>query len=116
MNELDEILLDQLHSAQRRQKLIKRLKKILKDGHDLGRVEHQNNLTMHYLKSMIKDKSLLEKKHKKKRKEESDILTKNPVYEWYKYTFLVTKFSYKMIAESFQEYMSFFSNNKKGKE
>lgn len=68
---------------------------------------------MQFLESMISDKSLLLKKHKRKKQKDLDILARNPVYEWYRQALYVTVFSYKMFSDSVSHYMSYF---KKGKD
>ena len=68
---------------------------------------------MQFLESMISDKTLLLKKHRKKKEKDQDILARNPVYEWYRQALYVTVFSYKMFSDSVSHYMSYF---KKGKE
>ena len=66
-----------------------------------------------FLKSMIHNKELIVKKKRKRKKEQSGIMIRNPVYEWYKHTLYFTFFGYKMITDSVVNYMSYF---KKGKE
>ena len=68
---------------------------------------------MQFLESMISDKTLLLKKHKRKKEKDQDILARNPVYEWYRTALYATVFSYKMFTDSISSYMSYF---KKGKE
>ena len=55
MEELDHILLDQYHSAQRRLKTMKKLKKLFKNDEGLLQCEKQAYLTLEYIESMIKD-------------------------------------------------------------
>lgn len=68
---------------------------------------------MQFFETMIQNKELLNKKHKKKKQKDPDILARNPVYEWYRNALYVTVFSYKMFMDSVSGYMSYF---KKGKE
>lgn len=113
MNELDEILLDQWHNAKKNKKMIKRVRKLLKDDPVVDQGEERINGRIQFLESMISDKSLLHKKRKKKKRKELDILAKNPVYEWYRQALYVTVFSYKMFMDSVSQYMSYF---KKGRQ
>lgn len=84
------------------------LEKQLIDG------EIANAKMIQFFEQFIIDKSLLVKKHKKK-KQQTDILAKNPVYEWYRQALYITVFSYKMFAESATQYWSYFKkdNNEK---
>ena len=66
-----------------------------------------------YFETMIQDKELLKKKHKKKKQKDPDILARNPVYEWYRVAFMATTLGYKMLMDSAVTYMSYF---KKGKQ
>jgi len=114
MNELDEILLEQLHSTKRGKKRLKRIGKLLKNDPLILVGEEMIDKKIQYLESMIEDKTLLHKKvKKKKRDKDSDILARNPVYEWYRTMLYVTVLSYKTFRESMQDYMALF---KKGKE
>lgn len=114
MDELDEILLDQLHAVKRSKKLLKRLKKLYRKPDpyiEKGEVYIENKIK--FFESMIQDKSLLFKKPKKKKTKQSDLLSRNPAYEWYRNAMFVTNFGYKMFTDSISQYMSYF---KKGKE
>ena len=67
-----------------------------------------------FFETMIQNKSLLDKKQKKKkRNKDPDILARNPVYDMYRQALYVTVFSYKMLSDSVSQYMSYF---KKGKQ
>ena len=108
MNELDEILLDQYHSAKRRKKFYKRMKKLMPTERLLIVGEQMNDGYISFYESMIEDKELLIKKHKKKKQKDSDILARNPVYEWYRQALYITVFSYKTFVDSAVHYMSWF--------
>ena len=112
MNELDEILLEQLHSARRRIRLIKRLKKLLKNDRGLLEGEKIVEKKIQFFESMIKDKSLLKRKVKKKKQKDSDLLSRNPVYQWYRNVFMFTTVGYKIVLDSLTGYMSFFKKDK----
>lgn len=108
MDELDEILLDQYHSAQRRKKILKRMKRLMPFEKQLIDGEIANEKLIQFLESQISDKELFNKKPAKKKKtKEIDILAKNPAYEWYKQILYITFFSYKIFSESALEYMNF---------
>lgn len=111
-SDLDHILLDQYHAAKRSKKVIKRAKKLLPNDPLVEIGEELVEKRIQFYESMIRDKSLLHKRHKRKKSTELDILAKNPVYDWYKTIFMVTTFGYKMFAGSVSQYMSYF---KKGK-
>jgi len=108
MNELDHILLDQWHSCKRRKKIYKRVKKLLQNDPLIAIGEEMLDKKMQFLENMISDKSLLQKKHNRKKEKDLDILARNPVYEWYRQALYVTVFSYKMFSDSVSQYMSYF--------
>ena len=116
MNELDEILLEQLHVARRINKKIKRAKKLMKHDHLVYQMEEYNEKKIRYFEYMIQDKTLLHKKvkRKKKKNKDLDILARSTAHEWYRNFMVVTNIGYKLMTDSFQAYMSFFTN-KKGK-
>lgn len=66
---LDQILLEQLHAAKNGHKLIKRLKKLIKNDPGVDALQHQNKIRIEFFENMIQDKSLLVKKIKKKHKQ-----------------------------------------------
>lgn len=114
MNELDDILLDQLHSARKLRKKMKRAKKIMMNDPIVDVFLNLNEKKIEYFEYMIEDKTLLHKKEKKKKKNRDlDILARNPVYEWYRTLLYMTVFSYKAFRNSMLDYMSLL---KKGKE
>ena len=113
MNELDEILLEQLHNAMRNKQKLRRIERLTgKDPViDKGRSYIEGRIK--FYESMIQDKSLLKKKPKRKKMKESDLLARNPVYEWYRNTFIITTLGYKMLWNYLGQYYSYF---RKGKE
>ena len=114
IDELDLILLEQLHQSRRNKKTIKRVKKLLKDDPAVDKGEEYIDNRIAFFESMIQNKSLLSKKQKKKkRNKDPDILARNPFYEAYRQALYVTVFGYKMFTDSVSGYMSYF---KKGKE
>lgn len=89
------------------------MRKLLKNDPVVDEGESYIDGKIEFFESMISDKSLLHKKHKKKKEKDPDILARNPVYEWYRNALFVTTFGYKMFMDSVSQYMSYF---KKGKE
>lgn len=112
MNELDEILLEQYYSAKKRKKTIKRLIKLmplekqLKDGEIL--VEKH----IKFIESMIEDKQLLNKKYKKKKQKQNDLLAKNTFYDLYKNILYITYYNYKIFVNSAKNCVSYLKKNK----
>lgn len=112
MDELDYVLIEQLHAAKRGKKAVKRVKQLNPNDPLVSIGEILIDKRIKFFESMISDKKLLHKKHKRKKQKDLDILAKNPVYDWYKTIFMATTFSYKMFMDSVSSYMSYF---KKGK-
>jgi hypothetical protein len=115
MNELDEILLEQLHNSMRNRKHLKRVSRLLKNDPVVEKGKLYIEGRIKFFETMIEDKSLLNEKPKRKKVRESDLLAKNPVYEWYRTVMYITLFSYKTFVESATSYMSYFKkdNNEK---
>ena len=113
-DELDLILLEQLHQSRRNKKTIKRVRKLLKNDPAIDKGEEYIDGRIAFFETMIQNKSLLSKKQKKKkRNRDPDILARNPAYEMYRQVLYVTVFGYKMLTDSVSQYMSYF---KKGKD
>lgn len=116
---LDNILLDQLHSARNGQKLIKRIKQLFKKDPNIDALEHQNKIRIEFFENMIEDKELLKQKNKKKPNSESDLLSKNPVYEAYRFTMFASLYGYSLMLDTMKQYITFFKkddNEKNNKE
>ena len=112
-DELDLILLEQLQQARKNKKTIKRVRKLLSNDPAIDKGEEYIDGRIAFFETMIQNKSLLDKKQKKKkRNKDPDILARNPVYEMYRQTLYFTVFGYKMLSDSVSGYMSYF---KKGK-
>ena len=111
--ELDLILLEQLHNVKRQKKIVKRHRKLLGNDPWLEKGDIALNKRIEYFESMISDKTLIKKKHKKKKEKDPDILARSPAYEWYRTAFYTTTFGYRLLMDSISQYMSYF---KKGKE
>jgi hypothetical protein len=107
MDDLDHILLCQYHATKRQLKLIKRIKKLLKNDPKVDDVEYQSKMKLQFFEDMIEDKTLLDSKPPKVKKEE-DVLDKNPVYTMYKNTMMFTMFGYKVFSDAMQTYLSAF--------
>ena len=113
-DELDLILLEQLHQVRRSKRVVKRVRKLLKNDPAIDKGEEYIDGRIAFFESMIQNKCLLHKKQKKKkRNKDPDILARNPVYEAYRQALYITVFGYKMITDSVSGYMSYF---KKGKD
>ena len=113
-NELDLILLEQLQQSRRNKKTIKRVRKLLKNDPAVDKGEEYIDGRIAFFETMIQNKSLLHKRHKKKkRSKDPDILARGPMYEMYRHTLYFAVFGYKMFTDSLTNYMSYF---KKGKE
>lgn len=106
-DELDNILLQQLHVMKKQKKIIKRVRKLY--GHDpmldIGEVNVDNKIL--FLQSMIQDKSILKnKKPKIDKRPYNDILSRNPIWELYRHTIMISLFSYKTITDTVSNYFS----------
>lgn len=112
MSDLDHILLEQLNSAKKSRRLALRLRRFMKNDPELVRLLYNNQKRIQFYETYIEDKTLLDKKIKKTKKKETDILSRNPVYLWYRNLFFISNLSYRMFSDSFQSYLSLF---KKGK-
>ena len=65
-----------------------------------------------FFEYMINDKTLLSKNPKKKKTVQSDLLARNPVYEWCRNTVFVTTLTYKMLSDYVSSYMSYLKKDK----
>lgn len=108
-DELDLILLEQLHQARKNKKKLKRLRKLLRNDPAIDKGEAYIDGRINFYETMINDKTLLNKKHKKKRNKDPDILARGVVYEWYRNIFFTTTLGYRLLME-------YMSNFKKGKQ
>mgnify|MGYP003333503754 FL=1 len=114
MNELDEILLEQLHTARYIAKKMRKARRVMGLDYTLLSLQAINEKKIQFYETMINDKTLLQKKRKKKKvSKDPDILARSTPYEWYRNFMIVSNIGYKMMIESVQAYMSLF---KKGKE
>ena len=113
MNELDEILLEQLHVAKHIKKKMKKARRVMGDDPTLIELQERNDKKIQYFEYMIQDKTLLHKKvKKKKRDKDPDILARSTSYEWYRNIMMATNIGYKIMIDSFQTYMSLFRKGK----
>ncbi len=113
MNELDEILHEQLHFARHLAKKMRKARKVMGPDPYLLSCQQMNEKRIQFFETMIDDKTLLQKKHKRKKKEKNpDILARSTSYEWYRNFMLASNIGYKLMVESFQAYMSYFKKEK----
>ena len=113
MNELDEILLEQLHVARHIAKKMRKARKVMGPDPYLLSCQQMNEKRIQFFESMINDKTLLQKKHKRKKKEKDpDILARSTTHLWYRNFMMASNIGYKIMIESFQAYMSYFRKDK----
>ena len=114
MNELDEILLEQLHVARTLAKKMRKARRVMGLDPVLLYCQEANEKKIQYFEYMIQDKTLLHKKVKRKKKKDKDpdILARSTSYEWYRNLMIMSNIGYKMMMESFQTYMSYFRKDK----
>lgn len=120
MEELDDLLLEQLHVTKKTMKVLKRFKKIFPHNKELFEAEEANKLRQKFFEDMIENKDILKKKKSKHKHKSEDILDKNPLYYVYRNTIMVAAFGYMYFSSSMQNYWKQFrkdknekSNNKK---
>lgn len=97
-------------------KVLKRLKKIFPENKELLEAEEANKLRQEYFESMIENKDIIKKKHKKKRYKSEDILDKNPIYYMYRNTVMAAAFGYMFFSSSIQKYWEQFRKDKNEKQ
>ena len=112
MNELDEILHEQLHVARHLAKKMRKARRVMGPDPSLLIFQQMNEKKIQFFESMIDDKTLLQKKHKRKRQQNPDILARSTSYEWYRNFMVMSNIGYKMMVDSFQAYMSYFRKDK----
>ena len=114
MNELDEILLEQLHVARIMAKKMRKARRVMGPDPTLLTLQEMNEKKIQFFEYMIQDKTLLHKKVKRKKKKDKDpdILARSTSYEWYRNLMIMSNIGYKMMMESFQTYMSYFRKDK----
>lgn len=113
MNELDEILHEQLHVARHLAKKMRKARRVMGPDPTLLICQEMNEKRIQFFENMISEKTLLQKKHKRKKKEKNpDILARSTSYEWYRNFMVMSNIGYKMMVESFQAYMSYFKKEK----
>ena len=114
MNELDEILLEQLHTARYIAKKMRKARRVMGLDPTLLALQVINDKRIQFYETMINDKTMLQKKQKRKKvSKDPDILARSTPYEWYRNFMIASNIGYKMMIDSFQAYMSLF---KRGKE
>lgn len=116
--ELDHILLEQLHIARRTSVKMKKARKIMGDDAALMYFQESNRKRIEYFEYMIQDKKLLLKKinkKKKKKQKNPDVLARNPLYEAWRSAFMITFLTYKTFADYMTNYWVSFKKDKNEK-
>jgi len=116
MDELDHILVEQLHSARKSLKTVKRHLKLMPTDPWLIRGVPQIENRIQFFESMIQNKELIKKKKKKKKDRNSDILLRSPIYTLYRDAMIVTNIGYRFFVDMAQNYISLYTSKKKEKE
>ena len=112
MNELDNILLDQLHSARRRMKRITKVLKFTKDpGFELCLQQCEKNIAL--FENMIEDKTLLQIKSKKF-SIASPLSNKRVMKDYYRFVMFVTFYGYYVMCDSVKNYFAMFKGKSDG--
>ena len=97
LNDLDHILLDQLHCARKRLANIRRMKRTFHDPVNLDLVEESTRKYIQFLESMIQDKSLIKKRRRKRLARAADVLERNPIVTYYRNLWIFLTFTYGML-------------------
>ena len=115
--ELDHILVEQLHSTRKSLKVVKRHLRLMPTDPWLIRGVPQIERKIEFFESMIENKELIKKRKKRKKKENNtDILTRSPIYTWYRDAMIITNIGYRFFADMAQSYISLYTNRKKEKQ
>jgi len=69
-----------------------------------------------FYESMIQNKELLQKKIKKKKQKDLDILSRSPIYTLYRDVMIVTNIGYRFFIDMAQSYISLYTSKKKEKQ
>lgn len=70
-----------------------------------------------FFENMIQNKELIKKKKRKKKKEHNlDILSRSPIYTFYRDALIATNIGYKFFVDIAQSYITLYTNKKKEKE
>ena len=110
---LDGILIEQLQVAKHLAKKMRKARKVMGPDPSLLILQEMNEKRIQFLESMIEDKTLLHKNIKKKKKnKDPDILARSTSYEWYRNFMIMSNIGYRIMADSFQTYMSYFRKDK----
>jgi len=114
-DELDYILVEQLHSTRKQLKIVKRHLRLMPTDPWLNKGLPQLEKRIQFFESMIENKELMKKRRKRKKECNADILTRNPIYTWYRDAMIVTNIGYKFFSDIAQSYISLYTNKKKEK-
>jgi len=114
--ELDHILVEQLHSTKKSLKVLKRHQRLMPTDPWIrkGIILIENKIE--FFEGMIQNKELIKKKKKKKKECNPDILTRSPIYTWYRDAMIVSNIGYRFFADMAQNYISLYISKKKEKE
>ena len=115
MDELDEILVEQLHAARKSLKTVKRHLNLMPNDPWLNSGVPIIEKKIEYLESMIQNKNLIKKRKKKQKECNSDVLTRSMIYTWYRDVFFISTYGYRIFLNSAQNYLSILTKNKKDK-
>lgn len=114
---LDDILIEQWDAAQRSKKLFVIYKKLFPHEAFVHASEQQLTARIQFIEIMIVDKGKLSAKRKRKRTVAVDVLTANPVYEWWRnYLFLTvlgSRIFFKFAVSYFVSFVGTGQNTKK---
>ncbi len=111
--ELDHILVEQLHSTKRQLKITKRHLRLMPTDPWLNKGVGKIQNRIQFFENMIENKELIKKKKKKKKEKDPDILARSPIYTLYRDAMIVTNIGYKLVVDIAQSYISLYTGKKK---
>lgn len=114
---LDDILIEQWDAAHRSKKLFVIYKKLFPHETFVHVSERQLHARIQYIELMVNDKGKLTHRRKRKRTVAVDVLSANPVYEWWRnYLFLTvlgSRIFFKFALSYFVSYVETYNGSKK---
>ena len=116
MKKLDDILVEQLHSSRKSLKTVKRHLKLMPTDPWLNKGVPLIENKIKFFENMIEDKKLIKKKVKKKKQCDPDILSRSPIYTWYRDVMIISNIGYSFFVDMAQNYISLYTSRKKEKE
>jgi len=114
--DLDHIILEQLHLARKRLKIVKRHLKLMPKDPWLNEGVIIIGKKIEFFETMIQNKELLNKKMKKKKQHDLDILSRSPIYTLYRDVMIVSNIGYRFFMDIAQNYISLYISKKKEKQ